>query len=141
MSNRQRIHETVTDLPSLEHLIGRIREGWRPVAIEWERDAASAPEVVEEIPYGLRVAEDGSGLVADQAERQVIIAALDLIVDDHPLSRVAEELNRRGHTTREGRPWTPTSLFVLLPRMIELGPRLFTSDDWMTRKERLRRVV
>ena len=30
---------------------------------------------------------------------------------------------------------------ILLPRMIEVGPRLFTSTDWAARKQRLPRVV
>ena len=116
-------------------------------AIEWERDVqpAAAPlpdgQVVHQIPYGLRVADDCSGLVESLSERQIIITALDMIVDDRPLSEVAAELNRRGHTQRDGQPWTPTALFVLLPRMIEVGPRLFTSTDWTSRKQRLPRVV
>ena len=64
-----------------------------------------------------------------------------MIVDDQPLSRVAEELNRRGYMTREGKPWTPSALFTLLPRMIQVGPRVFTSSEWVTRKQRLPRVV
>jgi hypothetical protein len=32
-------------------------------------------------------------------------------------------------------------LFVLLPRMIQVGPRVFTSDEWSTRRQRLPRVV
>jgi hypothetical protein len=53
---------------------------------------------------------------------------------------VAAELNRRGHTTREGKPWTPSALFILLPRMIQVGPRVFSSEEWSRRKQRLPRV-
>lgn len=116
------------------------------MAIEWEREAASAPTAthkfdMEEIPFGLRVSDDGAGLVASQTERQIIVTALDMIVEDCPLSRVAEELNRRGHTTREGQAWTPSALFTLLPRMIQVGPKVFRSEEWETRKQRLPRVV
>ena len=146
MAQKERVRETLSSLPTLEHLVERVEAGWKPVAIEWEREAASAPDasheqVVEEIPYGLRVSDDGAGLVASEAERQIVITALDMIVEDCPLSRVADELNRRGHTTREGTPWTPSTLYTLLPRMIQVGPKVFRSDEWVTRKKRLPRVV
>jgi hypothetical protein len=64
-----------------------------------------------------------------------------MIVEDCPLSQVADELNRRGFYTRDGKPWTPSALFILLPRMIQVGPRVFTSDEWTTRRQRLPRVV
>ena len=148
MNRKERVRETMIALPTLEHLVDRVEAGWKLVALEWEREAASAPagnlepsQVVQAIPYGLRVSDDCAGLVESPSEQQIVITALDMIVDDRPLSEVAAELNRRGHTQRDGQPWTPTALFVLLPRMIEIGPRLFTSSDWATRKERLPRVV
>ena len=146
MAQKERIREALSSLPTLEHLLERVAAGWKPVAIEWEREAAGASLAtlehdVEEIPYGLRVSDDGAGLVSSQTERQIIITALDMIVDDRPLSQVADELNRRGHTTREGNPWTPSVLFALLPRMIQVGPKVFRSEEWETRKKRLPRVV
>jgi hypothetical protein len=146
MAQKERIREALSGLPTLEHLVERVEAGWKLVAIEWEREAAGAPLAahefdVEEIPYGLRVSDDGAGLVASDAERQIVITALDMIVEDCPLSRVADELNRRGHTTREGTPWTPSTLYTLLPRMIQVGPKVFRSDEWVTRKKRLPRVV
>jgi hypothetical protein len=146
MARKERVRETMTALPTLEHLTERVQAGWKLTAIEWEREAVSAPapangQVVQEIPYGLRIADDCSGLAEDGTERQIVITALDMIVDDRPLSQVADELNKRGFSQRGGQPWTPTALFVLLPRMIEIGPRLFTSTDWNTRKQRLQRVV
>jgi hypothetical protein len=147
MAKKERIRETMTGLPTLEHLVGRVEKGWKLVALEWEREVESVPvpagiqPIAEEIPFGLRVSDDCTGLVEDPMERQIVIIALDMIVDDRPLSQVAEELNRRGLKTRDGEPWTPTALFVLLPRMIEIGPRLFTSSDWSARKQHLQRVL
>jgi hypothetical protein len=147
MANKQRIRETMKTLPTLEYLVERVEAGWKLSAIEWEREsAAAAPgsgrqQVIEEIPFGLRVSDDCSGLVESESESQIIITALDMIVEDRPLSQIAEELNRRGYTTREGKDWTPSALFTLLPRMIQVGPRVFTSDEWVTRKQRLPRVV
>jgi hypothetical protein len=119
--------------------------GWKLVALEWEKPAESqistTEEKVEEIPYGLQVSTDCLRLVENPSERQIIILALDMIVDDCPLSRVAEELNRRGMRARDGQPWTPGALFNLLPRMIEVGPRLFVTEEWAHRRQRLPRVV
>ena len=108
MAQKERIRETLSGLPTLEHLVERVEAGWKLVAIEWQREMAGAAEpgerqVVEEIPYGLRVADDCTGLVESQTERQIIITALDMIVEDCPLSQVAAELNRLGHTTQIGR--------------------------------------
>ena len=145
MAQKERIREALSSLPTLEHLVERVEAGWKVVAIEWEREAVGAPLAVaehgvEEIPYGLRVSDDGAALVASEGERQIIITALDMIVEDCPLSKVADELNRRGHTTRDGKPWTPSALFTLLPRMIQVGPRVFSSEEWSRRKQRLPRV-
>ena len=84
---------------------------------------------------------DCTGLVENPREGEIITIALDMIVEDRPLSRVAAALNERGFTTRAGRDWTPSDLFTLLPRMIQVGPRLFTSEKWMLRRQRLPRVV
>jgi len=145
MAEKQRVREPLTALPTLEYLVRRIESGWKLVALEWEREVTAAtptpPDWVEEIPYGLQVSADCSGLVENPGETESIIIALDMIVEDCPLSRVAEELNKRGYRTRGGKPWTPTALFKLLPRMIQVGPRLFSSEEWMTRRQRLPKVV
>jgi hypothetical protein len=98
---------------------------------------ARADEWVEDIPYGLRVSDDCTKLVGNPVEIEIIVRALDLIVEDCPLSRVAERLNEAGYQTRDGGAWTAATLFELLPRMIQVGPRLFASDAWLTRRARL----
>ena len=104
-------------------------------------EGADPDQYAEEIPYGLQVSTDCTGLVENAAEREVITLAVDMIVQDCPLSKVASELNSRGWRTRSGNPWTPTDLFSLLPRMIQVGPKLFTSEQWTTRRQKLPRVV
>ena len=145
MPKKERVREALVGLPLLEYVLQRMQNGWRPVAIEWERDivapGASTGDYTEEIPYGMQVSADCNGLVESPQEREIITIALDMIVEDCPLSRVAAELNARGFTTRGGRAWTPTDLFNLLPRMIQVGPRLFTSEQWTQRRQRLPRVV
>jgi hypothetical protein len=144
MPKKERVWEPLSGLPTLEYLMQRVQAGWRPVAIEWQRDIIAAGEehpYTEEIPYGLQVSPDYAGLVENPQEREIITVALDMIVEDCPLSRVAAELNARGFKTRAGKAWTPSELFTLLPRMIQVGPRLFSSEQWITRRQRLPRVV
>lgn len=150
MPNLERIHETVDSLPSLEYLARKLQEGWKLVGLEWTRELAAADsdapaaeprDWVEEIPYGLRVSDDCSRLVESPAELEIVTIALDMIVEDCPLSRVSDELNLRGYRTRKDKPWTPVEIFNLLPRMIQVGPRLFTSEQWVQRRKRLPKVV
>ena len=105
MAKNVRIREPLTGSPTLEYLNERMGAGWKLVALEWEKPAeAQIPatdEKAEEIPYGLQVFADCLRLVENPAERQIIILALDMIVEDCPLSRVAEELNRRGHRRQD----------------------------------------
>src|SRR6516164_349323 len=125
MREREYFGESPVDLLTPEHLQERLAAGWKLVALEWERsgdEPGSGREAcVEEIPYGLQISSDCRRLVENPGETQVIVAALDMIVGDLPLSRIAAELNRRGYTTREGKPWSVTALFNLLPRMIQVG--------------------
>jgi hypothetical protein len=145
MPKKECVRELLSALPTPEYLAQRTEAGWKLVALQWEREAEAEgvepPTYVEEIPYGLQVSEDCAGLVESPSETQAIILALDMIVEDHRLSRVADELNRRGYLTRAGEPWTPSALFNLLPRMIQVGPRVFASEEWMTRRQRLPKAV
>lgn len=63
------------------------------------------PRKLEEPPFGLRVADDCFHLEENPTEMQVLHAMIGLIVQDISLPRMAEELNRRGFETREGKPW------------------------------------
>jgi hypothetical protein len=145
MPRKERIREAVTSLANPNYLTERAAAGWRMAAIEWEReipDETPEPPVwSEDIPYGMQVSADGARLIENPSETEMVILALDMIVDDCPLSRVSSEMNRRGFRMRDGNPWTPTALFTLLPRMIQVGPRVFSSEQWMTRRQKLQRVV
>jgi Recombinase len=141
MPNKERIREALTEVPTLAYFQQRIQMGWKPVVVEWERsidpESGEPRPFAEEIPYGLRVSDDCKGLVDDPYEREIITAAIDMVVDDRPLSRIAAELNERGFQTRAGHPWTPSDLFSLLPRMIQVGPRLFSTEQWTSRRQKL----
>jgi len=144
MAKIERIREVPTRLLDADYLRERAEAGWKLVAIEWQRPVeggeGEARGLVEEIPFGLRVAEDCSRLEEDPTEKEILVLMMDLIVDDYPLSKVAEELNRRRFRTRQGASWSVVTVFNMLPRLIEVGPRIFSSDEWAERRRRLLRM-
>jgi hypothetical protein len=115
-------------------------EGWRLIALEWERSVPEREEKTSEEldrenpPYGLRVGRDCSTLVEDHAENEALVTMMELIIQDGPYSSVAEEMNRRGYRTRDGLKWSPVSVFEMLPRLIDAGPRILSSENWRRRK-------
>ncbi|MFQ5745366.1 MAG: hypothetical protein ACE5HV_17565 [Acidobacteriota bacterium] len=112
-----------------------------PVAVEWERPlegtAGDAGRLKTELPYGLRVAEDCQHLEESPSEKGAMVLMLESIVEDKPLSRVAEELNRQGLRNRQGSPWSQTDIFYMLPRLIEVTPQIFSSQEWKLRREQV----
>src|SRR6516165_10584283 len=145
MSKLERVREIVRDSLTTEYLKQKTDAGWRLVAVEWQREVEAEveqqPEFIEDVPFGLRVAADCQHLEEDPTERDILVLMMDLIVQDQPLSRVADGLNQAGFRTRQGSPWSPVSVFNMLPRLIEVGPHIFSSEEWMARRERLMRVV
>lgn len=144
MAKIERIREVVTGSVDLEYMTTKMEAGWKLVALEWRRELPGDEQeavIVEEIPYGLRVASDCSRLEEDPEEKSVLIQMMELIVQDYSVSLVATELNKKGLRTRSGSFWTPVSVFNMLPRLIEVGPRIFSSEDWEARRERLLKMV
>jgi hypothetical protein len=142
---KQRLREVLTSPLTPEYVARRADEGWSPVAVEWERPNGDAstpqPDIVEEIPYGLQIAGDCHHLEENPLEKEVLVCIMEQIVQDQPLSKVAAELNRLGHRTRQGTRWSPVAIFNLLPRLIEAGPRIFSSDEWAERREQLLKAI
>ena len=119
----------------------RSEQGWRMAAIEWERDVAQdAQQAGEEVPFGMKLSPETATLEMNPTEWQALLLMMDMTVQEGPYWSIAEELNRRGFHTRNGDPWTPISVFQMLPRLIELGPRIFATDEWRKRRERLHRT-
>jgi hypothetical protein len=145
MARVERIREIVTGSVDLEYMKQKTDAGWKLVAMEWRREIAGDDRqesvIVEEIPYGLRVASDCSRLEEDPDEKAILMHMMELIVQDHPVSAVATELNKGGLRTRSGSYWTPVSVFNMLPRLIEVGPRIFSSEEWEARRDRLIRMI
>jgi Recombinase len=145
MAKIERIREVVTGSVDMDYVRSKTEAGWKLVAMEWRREIPGEETqeavLMEEIPYGLRVAADCSRLEEDPLERQVLVQMMELIVQDYSITLVAAELNKRGLRTRAGSPWTPVSVFNMLPRLIEVGPNIFSSDEWEARRERLLKMV
>ncbi len=144
MAKTERVREEMAAPPTPEYWSRMADAGWRLAAVEWSREvpaAQPAPEASEEIPYGLQIADDCVHLEVNPAEREALLFMLELIVQDRGLAQVANELNQRGFRTRRGTEWTPAAVFNMLPRMIDVGPRVFSQSDWATRRQRLFRAV
>jgi hypothetical protein len=119
----------------------RARKGWTLVALEWEREMteqeARSIGLPSDVPYGLRIASSSLTLEEDPGERVVLVEMLGLIVkDDVRFSMVAEALNGKGFHTRDGKRWTPSAVFDMLPRLVEVAPTILTSEEWEALKVR-----
>jgi len=145
MSKLQRVREVPSAPLTPDYVSQKAKEGWKLTAVEWEREveepAGQPGSLSEEVPYGLRVSADCSHLEENAPEKQALVLMMDLIVQDAPLSLVAEELNRKGFRTRAGANWTPGSVFDMLPRLIQVGPRIFSSTEWTARTRHLFRMA
>ena len=47
---------------------------------------------------------------------------------------------RHSYRTRDGRPWTSAAVFRLIPRLIDVAPRILSGNEWESRKKQLSRV-
>ena len=141
MARVERIREKFAGPLEMDYLRERERAGWRLVAVEWERETEAektAPEpVIEEAPFGQRVAGDCERLEDNPSEMQFLLSMMELIIQDISITKVAEELNRKGYRTRKGGEWGPVAVFNMLPRLIELTPRIFASEEWIERRKHL----
>jgi site-specific DNA recombinase len=84
---------------------------------QWEREAIGERtrdamrhkrangQRVGTIPFGFRLAEDGSLLEEDPAEQGVLSRIRELKAAGHTLQEIADELNRQGFRTRRGTAW------------------------------------
>jgi hypothetical protein len=145
MPRLQHTREVLSTPLTVADLDRKAAQGWKPVAVIWEREIADdqppLADITEPVPYGLKIAEDCIALEQDVQEREALIVMLEMIIQDKPLSEVATELNRRGFRTRHNSNWTPGSVFDMLPRLIEVGPRVFSTEEWVVRRGRLMNVV
>jgi hypothetical protein len=91
----------------------------------------------EDIPYGLRISDDCQRLEVDPVENRTLMLMMELLVQDFPYSSIVSDLNEKGLRMRDGRPWNRVAVFNMTPRLIEVGPRLFSTEEWNTARQRL----
>jgi hypothetical protein len=140
MARFERIRDVLSGPVSPEIIQQRSAAGWQMVSIEWRRelpDSESPSEGAfgEDIPYGLCISEDGLRLEVDPLENQALLQMMELLSQDFSYASIVSALNERGLRTRSGRPWTRIAVFNMMPRLIEVGPRLFASDPWRSQHQ------
>ncbi len=137
----ERIRQEVPASFGPEDIAKHVEQGWKLIAVEWERELPESENSSRsnEVPFGLRIAKDAARLEEDPSEQEILQLMMELTVEDGPYSAIAEELNRRGYRTRHGQNWTPISVFQMLPRLIEVGPKIFATQEWQQRRARLLR--
>ncbi len=144
MPKMERIREVVTGQLSVEYLRERASAGWELVAVEWQRpaegDEQEASASSGEVPFGSRVSNDCAHLEENPREMEALTLILELIVQDRSLAHMAETLNQRGFRTREGTEWTVVSVYNMLPRLIEVSPRILDTKAWTERRKQISTV-
>ena len=146
MAHFERIRDVVSGPFSPAIMAQRSAAGWQLVSIEWRRElpgdeAPSEGAFEEEIPYGLRISDDCQRLEPHPGERAALSLMMDLVVQDFPFSSICSDLNEKGFRTREGKLWNQVSVFRMLPRLIEIGPGLFSTAEWARRREKLHKAI
>ncbi|MGD0366498.1 MAG: recombinase family protein [Acidobacteriaceae bacterium] len=146
MAYVERIRDMITQ-PLLEEIVRqRTAAGWHLVSLEWRRELpeAEAPTdgaFPEDIPYGLRISEDCKRLELDPNENQAMLQMMEMLVQDFPFSAIVSDLNEKGFRTRDGRRWSPVAIFNMIPRLIDVGPRLFSTEEWEVRRQKFARMT
>jgi hypothetical protein len=145
-----RIRDLVSAPLTLDYFQQRQADGWVLAAVEWVRESVgsdspkatpTAETGTEELPYGFRIADDCTHLERDEREMETIELIFEKVVAGWRPTQIAEELSRRGLTTRQQRPWTPGAVFELLPRLIELSPGMLKRPEWPARRKNLEIIV
>ncbi|MGH9595061.1 MAG: hypothetical protein ACRD5L_18360 [Bryobacteraceae bacterium] len=87
MKKIERMRESLKVSFDPAHMKQMMDAGWRPSSVEWEREvtveapvAEPADRMLQEVPFGLRVAEDCHHLEQDPAEMEVLQTVMELIV-------------------------------------------------------------
>lgn len=135
MAHFERIRDVVSGPASTDVIRQRSQAGWQMVSIEWRRELPDSETPTEgaygeDIPYGLRISDDGLRLEVHPSENRALMLMMDLLGQDFSYSAIVSDLNEKGFRTRSGKPWTRVAVFNMMPRLIEVGPRLFASEEW-----------
>ena len=61
---------------------------------------------------------------------------MEMLAQDCTYSGIVRSLNSKGYHMRNGRPWNRIAVFRMIPRLIEVGPKFFNSEEWEKRRLR-----
>jgi hypothetical protein len=139
MAYFERVRDMISRPFSPDVIRQRSAAGWQMVSIEWRRELPDAEAPTEgafneDIPYGLRISNDCQRLEIDPTENQALMLMMEQLVQDFPYSSIVSDLNEKGFRMRDGRQWSRVAVFNMIPRLIEVGPRFFSSDEWEKRR-------
>jgi hypothetical protein len=135
----RQLRDEIDNPVSLDYFQKRTAAGWTLKAIEWEKESEEAASALPDgipSPYGIAVVPETARLQPNTEEVEVLQTILELIVVEKGVSFIAAELNTRGYATRNGKPWTSTAVFNLLPRLIETAPDILKTADWHARRNK-----
>ena len=135
MAHFERMRDVISGPFQSEVIAQRTAAGWQLVSIEWRREIPDSESPIpggynEDIPYGLRISNDCQRLEVDPVENRTLMLMMELLVQDFPYSSIVSDLNEKGLRMRDGRPWTRVAVFKMTPRLIEVGPHLFQTEEW-----------
>jgi len=145
MAYFERVRDVISGPFSPGIIHQRTATGWQMVSIEWRRELPDAEAPTEgafneEIPYGLRISDDCSRLEVHPREHQALMLMMELLAQDFSYSSIVSDLNEKGFRQRGGKPWSRVAVFNMIPRLIEVGPRFFNSDEWEKRRQKFARA-
>jgi hypothetical protein len=66
---------------------------------------------------------------------------MELLVQDFSYSSIVSDLNEKGFRMRDGQPWNRVAVFNMIPRLIEVGPRFFSYEEWEKRRQGFARAM
>lgn len=144
MAYFERIRDVISGPLSPEVIQQRTAAGWKMVSIEWRRElpdleAPTEGAISDDIPYGLRISDDCQRLEVDPTENNALILMMELLGQDFSYSSIVSDLNEKGFRMRDGGPWNRVAVFNMMPRLIEVGPRLFSSGEWKKMRQQFSR--
>lgn len=130
----ERLDKSGADLVSLSERIdttsaaGRMMFRMLAVLAEFERDQisertstamkfkASQGQRIGKVPFGFDLEADGKTLVRNEAEQEILGMIHSLRQSGYSLRDIANELNRTNAPSKEGKPWTHSTIQRILSR-------------------------
>lgn len=119
--------------------------------------AAAKGNLVNKLPFGYTKVRDQRGERVEQVpeEAAVVREAFELAIGNRGYKSVADELNRRGHRTKNGKFWATQTVKLLLTNPAMVGhlvfrgatetvehknvyPAILTAEEWAQLQDRLK---